>query len=137
MILKSGANKWHGSAFEFIQNDAFNAKNYFTPAGESTPLRWNEYGGSIGGPILRDKLFFYFTYQRARGRPFHLKFRRNLQRRIYPKPTTARRSWRQKNACLITVTFKPVAKGRHTATLLEVLVVTKLGSFFEPGLADA
>lgn len=71
VILKSGANKWHGSAFEFIQNDAFNAKNYFTPAGESTPLRWNEYGGSIGGPILRDKLFFYFTYQRN---PAHSSF---------------------------------------------------------------
>jgi hypothetical protein len=56
VILKSGANKWHGSAFEFIQNDAFNAKNYFTPAGESTPLRWNEYGGSIGGPRPRAAL---------------------------------------------------------------------------------
>jgi outer membrane receptor protein involved in Fe transport len=64
VILKSGANKWHGSAFEFIQNDAFNALNYFTPKGSKTPLRWNEYGGSIGGPIIRDKLFFYFTYQR-------------------------------------------------------------------------
>ena len=64
VILKSGANKWHGSAFEFIQNNAFDALNYFTPKGSSTPLRWNEYGGSVGGPILRDKLFFYFTYQR-------------------------------------------------------------------------
>ena len=64
VILKSGANAWHGSAFEFIENDAFDALNYFTPKGEKTPLRWNEYGGSVGGPILRDKLFFYFTYQR-------------------------------------------------------------------------
>ncbi|HEX4006807.1 MAG TPA: TonB-dependent receptor [Acidobacteriaceae bacterium] len=71
VILKSGANQWHGSAFEFIQNDAFNAVNYFTPKGESTPLRWNEYGGSVGGPILRDKLFFYFTYQRN---PAHSSF---------------------------------------------------------------
>jgi len=63
VILKSGANKWHGSGFEFIQNNAFNALNYFTPAGEKTPLRWNEYGGSAGGPIKRDKLFFYFTFQ--------------------------------------------------------------------------
>ncbi len=62
-ILKSGANRFHGSAFEFIQNDAFNAKNYFN-TGAAAPLRWNEFGGSIGGPIIRDKLFFYFTYQR-------------------------------------------------------------------------
>ena len=69
MILKSGTNKWHGSLFEFIQNDAFNALNYFTPEGSKTPLRWNEFGGSIGGPILKDKLFFYFTYQRNPAHP--------------------------------------------------------------------
>ena len=63
VLLKSGTNRFHGSAFEFIQNDAFNAKNYFN-TGKAAPLRWNEYGGSIGGPILLDKLFFYFTYQR-------------------------------------------------------------------------
>jgi outer membrane receptor protein involved in Fe transport len=71
VILKSGANKWHGSAFEFIQNDAFNALNYFATKGSKTPLRWNEYGGSIGGPIKHDKLFFYFTYQRN---PAHSSF---------------------------------------------------------------
>lgn len=64
VILKSGSNAWHGSLFEFVQNNDFNALNYFTPKGESAPLHWNEYGGSIGGPILRNKLFFYFTYQR-------------------------------------------------------------------------
>jgi outer membrane receptor protein involved in Fe transport len=71
VILKSGANAWHGSAFEFIENDAFDALNYFTPAGEKTPLRWNEFGGGVGGPIKRDKLFFYFTYQ---GNPSHSSF---------------------------------------------------------------
>lgn len=65
VILKSGANRFHGSAFEFIQNDAFNARNYFNrPPQKVAPLRWNEYGGSIGGPIMKDRLFFYFTYQR-------------------------------------------------------------------------
>ena len=65
VLLKSGTNRFHGSAFEFIENDAFNARNYFNPApGTVAPLRWNEFGGSIGGPIIKDKLFFYFTYQR-------------------------------------------------------------------------
>jgi outer membrane receptor protein involved in Fe transport len=71
VIMKSGANTWHGSAFEFIENDAFDALNYFTPAGSKNPLRWNMYGGSVGGPIKRDKLFFYFTYQRN---PAHSSF---------------------------------------------------------------
>jgi hypothetical protein len=65
VLLKSGTNRFHGSAFEFIENDAFNARNYFNPSpGTVAPLRWNEFGGSIGGPIIKDKLFFYFTYQR-------------------------------------------------------------------------
>ena len=65
VLLKSGTNSFHGSAFEFIENDAFNARNFFNPApGPVAPIRWNEFGGSIGGPILKDKLFFYFTYQR-------------------------------------------------------------------------
>lgn len=69
VILKSGANQWHGSLFEFNQNDAFNALNYFKVLGangkpETEPLRWNEFGGSVGGPMVHDKLFFYFTYQR-------------------------------------------------------------------------
>ena len=68
VILKSGANRWHGTAFEFIENDAFDALNYFTPAGVKTPLRWNQFGGGVGGPIKHDKVFFYFTYQ---GNPSH------------------------------------------------------------------
>jgi hypothetical protein len=61
--LKSGTNRWHGSAFEFIQNDVFESRNFFN-SGKKPPARWNEFGGSVGGPILKNKLFFYFTYQR-------------------------------------------------------------------------
>jgi len=65
-ILKSGTNRFHGSAFEFIENNAFDALNYFNSGATAAnaPLRWNEFGGSIGGPIIKNKLFFYFTYQR-------------------------------------------------------------------------
>jgi hypothetical protein len=65
-LLKSGTNKFHGSLFEFNQNNDYNAKNYFNsgPTASVQPLHWNEFGGSIGGPIIKDKLFFYFTYQR-------------------------------------------------------------------------
>src|ERR1700689_2800753 len=53
VLLKTGTNRFHGSAFEFIQNNAFNARNFFNPPpGPIAPIRWNEYGGSIGGPIL-------------------------------------------------------------------------------------
>jgi Carboxypeptidase regulatory-like domain len=62
--LKSGANRWHGSLFEFDQNDLFNSRNYFQTTGKKAVERWNEFGGSVGGPIVKDKVFFFFTYQR-------------------------------------------------------------------------
>jgi Carboxypeptidase regulatory-like domain len=68
-ITKSGTNSWHGSAYEYWQNDILNAPPYFwTPNAAKqlaptpkTPLRYDEYGGSIGGPILKNKLFFFFV----------------------------------------------------------------------------
>jgi hypothetical protein len=66
VLLKSGANRYHGSLFEFSQNNDFNALPYFDngPHPSVAPLHWNEFGGSVGGPVVRSKLFFYFTYQR-------------------------------------------------------------------------
>lgn len=64
VILKSGTNSFHGSAFEYIQNNAVNARPYFStlPLGH---LSYNNFGGSIGGPILKDKLFFFGDYQHS------------------------------------------------------------------------
>jgi len=62
VIIKSGTNNFHGEGFEFVQNDIMEARNYFSP---STPtLRWNMYGGTLGGPIKKDKLFFFVSYER-------------------------------------------------------------------------
>lgn len=66
-ISKSGTNQFHGSAYEFWQNDALNASNFFLNGnGKPTKniLRYNEWGGSIGGPILKNKLFFFFVRDR-------------------------------------------------------------------------
>jgi hypothetical protein len=63
-ISKSGSNSFHGSLYEFWQNDALNAAPYFQNAGAlvGAPfLRYNEWGGSIGGPIIKNKLFFFFV----------------------------------------------------------------------------
>jgi hypothetical protein len=61
MITKSGSNQFHGMLFEFLQNDKLNARNAF--AQSKPPLRYNQFGGNLGGPIVRDKLFFFFSYQ--------------------------------------------------------------------------
>ncbi len=63
VTLKSGSNAFHGSAFEFIQNNATNARSYFSgPLGH---LSYNYFGGSFGGPVLKDKLFFFGDYLRT------------------------------------------------------------------------
>jgi hypothetical protein len=61
VITKSGANRFHGSAFEFLRNTAFDGTNYFSSIKDDH--KQNEFGGTIGGPIKRDKLFFFADYQ--------------------------------------------------------------------------
>jgi Carboxypeptidase regulatory-like domain len=63
VTLKSGTNTFHGSAFEFLQNNATNARSYF--GGPLGHLSYNYFGGSIGGPIKKDKLFFFGDYLRS------------------------------------------------------------------------
>ena len=60
-VTKSGSNTWHGSLFEFIRNGDVNAINYFAPKQDS--LKRNQFGGTFGGRIIRDKLFFFGGYQ--------------------------------------------------------------------------
>jgi hypothetical protein len=74
VTIKSGTNQFHGDAFEFIRNDVFNANTWAngltksaTSSAAPTPkLCWNEFGGSVGGPIIKDKLFFFADYQGSR-----------------------------------------------------------------------
>ncbi|HEV7474915.1 MAG TPA: TonB-dependent receptor [Pyrinomonadaceae bacterium] len=69
VVLKSGGNNYHGSLFEFYRNGALDARNFFAPANESKPkyLR-NQFGGSLGGPIKRDRTFFFADYEGTRAR---------------------------------------------------------------------
>jgi hypothetical protein len=69
VVLKSGSNDFHGSLFEFYRNGALDARNFFAPAGESKPkyLR-NQFGGSFGGPLKRDRTFFFADYEGTRAR---------------------------------------------------------------------
>jgi hypothetical protein len=61
IVSKSGTNRFHGSAFEFIRNSYFDAANFFSSSGVS-PLQRNEFGATIGGPIIRDRTFFFGEY---------------------------------------------------------------------------
>jgi hypothetical protein len=64
VVTKSGGNEFHGSAFEFLRNDALDAANFFDNiVGQKSPLRLNQFGGSLGGPIIKGKLFFFASYE--------------------------------------------------------------------------
>ncbi|MEZ5400313.1 MAG: carboxypeptidase regulatory-like domain-containing protein [Bryobacteraceae bacterium] len=66
VVTRSGTNQIHGSAFEFIRNSAFDARDFFTPASASKPLYvQHQYGGSLGGPIKRNRAWFMGSYQRT------------------------------------------------------------------------
>jgi hypothetical protein len=65
LVSKSGTNQFHGSAWEFLRNNLFNANDFFLKgAGQPRPdLKQNQFGGSVGGPVVRDKTFFFVAYQ--------------------------------------------------------------------------
>jgi hypothetical protein len=62
VVTKSGSNAFHGSVFEYLRNDALDARNFFDRVTKS-PLRMNQFGGSIGGPIVENKAFFFGSYE--------------------------------------------------------------------------
>ena len=76
IVTRSGTNQVHGSAFEFLRNDALDARNYFNRAidpstglaARKSPFRNNNFGVSLGGPILKDKTFFFGAYEGQRER---------------------------------------------------------------------
>jgi hypothetical protein len=75
IITKSGTNQFHGSAFEFVRNDLFDARNFFNrsvdASGDQIPkseFRNNQFGASLGGPIIKDKTFFFGAYEGQRER---------------------------------------------------------------------
>src|SRR5712691_10028159 len=65
IVTKSGTNQFHGSAFEYLRNDVLDAADFFTnkQGGKKNPLHRNQYGATLGGPILKDRLFFFLSYE--------------------------------------------------------------------------
>lgn len=83
IITQSGTNTIHGDLFEFVRNGDLNARNFFAPTQDT--LKRNQYGGSVGGPILKNKLFYFGTYQGT-------KIRSAAQGDVQFVPTAAERT---------------------------------------------
>ena len=63
IVLRSGTNQLHGAAWEFLRNDRLDARNYF--ATSQLGFQRNQYGGQLGGPIIKDKMFIFGSIQRS------------------------------------------------------------------------
>ncbi len=102
VITKAGGNAFHGSAYEFLRNDIFDARNFFAQPGVATPFRENQFGATLGGPILRDKTFFFLNYEGQRIR--------NSLSQAFNVPTSADRMGDLSGLVPLPVTGKPNAK---------------------------
>ena len=69
IATRSGTNEWHGEAYEYLRNNALDARNFSNPIGTPmAPLKRNQFGGDGGGPIKKDRTFFYLSYEGLRHR---------------------------------------------------------------------
>ncbi len=69
VVIKSGTNNFHGSAFEFLRNSYMDAKNFFdSPTSPIPPFKQNQFGGTLGGPVIKNNTFFFVDYQGTRVR---------------------------------------------------------------------
>jgi hypothetical protein len=69
VLTRSGSNDLRGTVFEFLRNDAFDSRNYFAPKDEPVPpFKQNQFGASLGGPVVKNKLFFFANYEGSRTR---------------------------------------------------------------------
>jgi hypothetical protein len=84
VATRAGGNTLHGSLFEFLRNDRFDARNFFDPPDRGVPpLRQNQFGGALGGPLVRDRAFFFASYEGQR-------MRRSLTRTFTVPPAALR-----------------------------------------------
>jgi hypothetical protein len=84
VITKSGTNDFHGSVYEFVRNSIFDAQNYFAPPDVPAPFRENQFGAAVGGPIVKNKTFFFINYDGQRIRDSFPQ--------LFSVPTAAERS---------------------------------------------
>ena len=84
VVTKSGTDNLHGSAYEFVRNNIFNAKNFFDLPGPAPAFRENQFGGAVGGPVVKNRAFFFMNYEGQRTR--------NSLAHVFSVPTMAERS---------------------------------------------
>ncbi|MCI0622594.1 MAG: carboxypeptidase-like regulatory domain-containing protein, partial [Acidobacteria bacterium] len=107
VVTKSGTNQFRGNVFEFVRNKVFDARNFFSPSSEPEDLKRNQFGGTLGGPIIRDRLFFFGSYEGTRQRLA------SLQNNLVPSQDQRRGSMVGLPALYDPATTDPVTRQRQ------------------------
>lgn len=84
VVTRSGTNGFHGSVYEFLRNNVFDARNYFAPPNVPAPFRENQFGAAVGGPIIKNKTLFFVNYDGQRVR--------DSLSQLFSVPTAAQRA---------------------------------------------
>ena len=108
VATKAGTNEWHGSVFEYIRNDKFDARNFFSPSPE--PFKRNQFGFSAGAPIKKDKLFAFGNYEGLRQRLGV------VQRGLFPTQKLLSGDFTGENPIYDPLTFDPATGTRRPFT---------------------
>lgn len=127
VVTKSGTNQLHGSAFEFLRNTALDARGFFDP--ERAPYHQNQFGGTLGGPIKKDKVFFFGDYQTTRNI-------QGLPTGLLPVPSLANRTG---NLSDVADSLTGAVKGSYMANLLTQRLgygVSDGEPFYTPGCSS-
>src|SRR5438477_9650598 len=139
LVTKSGTNELHGSAWQYLRNDALDANPFFAnhdpdPANRpKTPLHLNQFGGTVGGPIIKDKLFFFGAYQRDR---FLTSSPGPVQVESPQFRVAATAAFPNSVAALLYKNFAPSTKGTPLMTMtLREYVTNSGGSFSGSGFS--
>jgi hypothetical protein len=129
LVTKSGSNLLHGSAYEFFRNDVLDARNYFNDSTfRKSALRLNQFGGTLGGPILKNKTFFFLNYE---------GFRRAAGiTRITNVPTPDERAGKftDQNGNPITIAVNPVSQQIFNTLFPESNLTNASGNFISSPL---
>jgi Carboxypeptidase regulatory-like domain len=118
--IKSGTNSFHGSLFEFLRNDKLDARNFFLPG--TIPLKRNQFGFAAGGPIVRDKVFFFADFQGTRmrqGTPFN-----------YVVPSAIERGGDFSD--IRTPILDPLTRQPFPGNIIPATRISQQGGFFTP-----
>ena len=107
VVTKSGSNQLHGSAFEFLRNTDLDARNFFSP--ERSFYRQNQFGGTVGGPIRKNKIFYFGDYQGTRSN-------QGLDTGLISVPSLAERSGDMRG--VLPVLLQGMVSGPYIANLL-------------------